>query len=115
MTIVVTGADGKALGTLIGARGPEPVGDPNAKAFVAAVGSGIVYVVKPFVYDRIDKKRADFREKPRPTAVPGASPSPGAAPGIAPGADAEIDDDAGLMPDDEGEVDDDADFDADQE
>src|SRR5262249_34764675 len=71
MIVVVSGADGKPIGTLIGARGPEPAGDPNAKAFVSAVGSGIVYVVKPFVYDRIDKKRADFRDAPKPS--PGAS------------------------------------------
>jgi hypothetical protein len=79
MTIVLTDADGKVLGTFIGARGPEPVGDPNAKAFVSAVGSGIVYLVKPFVYDRIDKKRADFRDAPKPS--PGASPAAGAAAG----------------------------------
>ncbi|MCC6765422.1 MAG: DUF4340 domain-containing protein [Deltaproteobacteria bacterium] len=72
MTVVLRDADGKTLGTLVGARGPEPAGDPNAKAFVASVGSGLVYVVKPYVYDRIDKKRADFRDAPKPS--PGASP-----------------------------------------
>ncbi|MCC6847722.1 MAG: DUF4340 domain-containing protein [Deltaproteobacteria bacterium] len=96
MTVVLSAADGKALGTLVGARGPEPAGDPNAKAFVSAVGSGIVYVVKPFVYDRIDKKRADFRDAPKPS--PGASPAargdasapvPGAALDDAAGGDAE--------------------------
>jgi Domain of unknown function (DUF4340) len=79
MTIAV-GADGKTLATLIGARGPEPAGDPNAKAFVSEVGSGIVYVVKPFVYDRIDKKRADFRDAPKPSPAGAVAPSPGAAP-----------------------------------
>jgi hypothetical protein len=81
MTIVVSDAEGKTLGTLIGARGPEKAGDPNAKAFVSAVGSGIVYLVKPFVYDRIDKKRADFRDAPKPSpGAPGAvlpTPPPG--------------------------------------
>ncbi len=79
MTIVVSDADGKTLGTLIGARGPEPAGDPNAKAFVSAVGSGIVYVVKPFVYDRIDKKRTDFRDAPKPS--PGVKATPGGGAG----------------------------------
>jgi hypothetical protein len=79
MTIVVSDADGKTLGTLIGARGPEPAGTPDAKAFVTAVGSGTVYVVKPFVYDRIDKKRADFRDAPRPS--PGVKATPGGGAG----------------------------------
>jgi hypothetical protein len=74
MTVVVSDAEGKTLGTLIGARGPEPAGDPQAKAFVSGVGSGIVYVVKPFVYDRIDKKRADFRDGPKPSPGAGATP-----------------------------------------
>ena len=82
MTVVLSDADGTPLGTLIGARGPEPAGDPNAKAFVSRVGSGIVYVVKPFVYDRIDKKRTDFRDGPKPS--PGTTPAGGgAAPGAA--------------------------------
>lgn len=84
MTVVLNDADGKPLATLIGARGPEPAGDPNAKAFVSGVGSGIVYVVKPFVYDRIDKKRADFRDAPKP--APGTTPAGGGAMGAAPGA-----------------------------
>lgn len=80
MTILVSDAEGTTLGTLIGARGPEPVGDPNAKAFVSAVGSGIVYLVKPFVYDRIDKKRADFRDAPKPSpGAPGVALTPSAA------------------------------------
>ncbi len=113
MTIVVSDADGKPLGTLIGARGPEPTGDPNAKAFVSAVGSGIVYTVKPFTYDRIDKKRADFRDAPKPS--PGAdAANPRAAATVPPileglegDDDAEIDDDGGLPEDP------DADFDGD--
>jgi hypothetical protein len=102
MTIVVSDADGKPLGTLVGARGPEPAGDPNAKAFVSAVGIGIVYDVKPFVYDRIDKKLADFRDTPRPSASPGAAPVAGAAPvDMGAGADAIApgDLDAGVVPD----------------
>lgn len=91
MTVVVSDAEGKTLGTLIGARGPEPVGDPNAKAFVSAAGSGIVYVVKPFVYDRIDKKRTDFRDAPKP--APGASPA-GGAPLVPPPAVQDLDADA---------------------
>jgi uncharacterized protein DUF4340 len=111
MTIVVSDADGKPLGTLIGARGPEPAGDPNAKAFVSAVGSGIVYVVKPFVYDRIDKKRGEFRESPRPS--PSVSPAAGAAPGAAMGADNEVQGGEGAVdtdiPGDDGDDGDDGD------
>jgi hypothetical protein len=98
MTAVLSDADGKILGTLVGARGPEPAGDPNAKAFVSAVGSGIVYTVKPFVYDRIDKKRADFRDAPKPS--PGASPAAAAAPALQGGEGTEGID----IPGDEGEV-----------
>lgn len=104
MTVVVSDAAGKTLGTLIGARGPEPVGDPNAKAFVTAVGSGVVYVVKPFVYDRIDKKRADFRDAPKP--APGVSPAAadgGAAPAIEDDEEIEGVD----IPSDDGEFEDD--------
>ena len=89
LTIAVSDADGKPLGTLIGARGPKPTGDPDAIAYVAATGGGVVYSVKPFVYDRIDKKLADFREKPRPTSSPSvAGPSPAAPAPAAVGAPA---------------------------
>ena len=107
MTVVLSDADGKPLGTLIGARGPEPAGDPNAKAFVSGVGSGIVYVVKPFVYDRIDKKRADFRDAPKPS--PGTTPAGGGAGGAAPGASMGIQGGEGTedadIPGDEGDGD----------
>lgn len=109
MTIALSDADGKPLGTLIGARGPEPAGDPNAKAFVSAVGSGIVYVVKPFVYDRIDKKRADFRDAPKPSPGANVAPSPAAAAAPAPvvgGMPAGADADAGGDGGDDGEADD---------
>jgi hypothetical protein len=111
MTVVVSSADGKTIGTLIGARGPEPVGDPNAKAFVTAVGSGIVYVVKPFVYDRIDKKLADFREPPRVQPSPGTAASPAAALGMGAGAASDSVDLGDDEDEDEGEVGDDADLD----
>jgi hypothetical protein len=118
MTVAISDADGKPLGTLLGARGPEPAGDANAKAFVTAVGSGIVYVVKPYVYDRIDKKLADFRDAPKPSASPGAAgaaPSAGAV-GMGAGAGAvveggegtDVDDGMGL-PGDEGDAGEDSD------
>ncbi len=104
LKVIVIGADGQQIGTLAGARGPEPAGDPNAKAYVTAIGTGTVYSVKPFVFDRIDKKLADFREKPR------VSPSPGVAAG---GAAPVLDEDGGLEDGDdlgdlgdEGEADD---------
>ena len=111
MTVVLSDADGKALATLIGARGPEPAGDPNAKAFVAAAGSSIVYSVKPFVYDRIDKKRADFRDAPKPSPDAGIGAGSAAAgagmEGVGiPGSDDGVgggEDDAALGDDDGGE------------
>jgi hypothetical protein len=102
LTVVVTGEGDTPIGTLIGARGPEPAGDPNAKAFVTAAGTGLVYVVKPFVFDRIDKKLADFFEKPRPS--PGTSPAAGAAPGGIGVAPDEADGDADPMPEDFGDL-----------
>jgi hypothetical protein len=113
MTVTVSGTDGTPIGTLIGARGPEPAGDPNAKAFVTAVGSGIVYLVKPFVYDRIDKKLGDFREVPRPVASPGgAQPATAGGGGAGLGAGDAIDPGGQVDEDDEGEVEDDVDLDA---
>jgi hypothetical protein len=110
MTVVVSDAAGKTLGTLVGARGPEPAGDPNAKAFVTAVGSGTVYVVKPYVYDRIDKKLADFRDAPKPSpGAPGAAPAGAVGLGAGGGAVVEggegtdVEDGVGL-PGDEGDV-----------
>jgi len=111
MTVVVSDADGKPLATLVGARGPEPAGDPNAKAFVSALGTGIVYTVKQFVYDRVDKKRADFRDAPKPAPGASVAPSPN-APVAAPVVDGmgagapEAGDDAGMPDDgDDGEAD----------
>jgi len=64
------------LGTILGARGTAP-----DDAHLSAAGSGIVYGVKPFVYDRIDNRPTDFRTPPA-TPVPSgavvATPAPGA-------------------------------------
>jgi hypothetical protein len=95
LTVVVMDADGKDLATLIGARGPQPAGDPNAIAYVAAGSRDVVYSVKPFVFDRIDKKRADFRELPKVAspAAPGVTPAVGAGspPPIMGGEGADVD------------------------
>jgi hypothetical protein len=76
LTIAINGESGAALGTILGARGTAP-----DDAHLSAAGSGIVYGVKPFVYDRIDKKPTDFRTPPA-TPVPSgaviATPAPGA-------------------------------------
>jgi len=104
MTVRVYDAEGNTLGMFIGARGPEPAGDPNAKAFVTQVGSNTVYIVKPFVYDRIDKKQADFREQPRPSASPGAAAAAGepGAVGMGAGAGAVVGGGAGIGANDDG-------------
>jgi hypothetical protein len=107
LTVVVSDADGKPLATLIGARGPQPAADPNAIAYVAPGGGDVVYSVKPFVFDRIDKKRADFRELPRvgSPGAPAVTPPAGAPPEVIGGEGAGADD--GLGDDGEdGEADD---------
>jgi hypothetical protein len=109
LSVVVTDADGKQLANLVGARGPQPASDPNAIAYVAPASGEIVYSVKPFVFDRIDKKRPDFREQPRVASpgAPGVTPgAAGAAPTIVGGEGAGGGDD--LAPDegDDGEADD---------
>ena len=109
LTVVVKDADGKELATLIGARGPQPAGDPNAIAYVAAGTRDVVYSVKPFVFDRIDKKLADFREQlkaPSPGA-PTGTPPPG-APSVVGGEAADGDGNGGEdgLPDDADDGDD---------
>jgi len=83
MTIVISDETGKPLGTMIGARGTMT--GPDAKSYLAAGGGDVVYGVKSYSYDRIDKKAADFREQP-PTPIPTgagiASPAPPGAPEI---------------------------------
>lgn len=77
LLIVVSDESGAKLGTLLGTRGVAPA-DPNAvdaKSFASTEGSGIVFAMKPFVYDRVDKKAADMREKPA-TPVPSGAITP---------------------------------------
>ena len=75
LTIAISDDSGASLGTIIGTRSTAP-----EDAHVSAAGSGIVYGVKPYVYDRIDKKVTDFRTPPA-TPVPSgavvATPAPG--------------------------------------
>jgi hypothetical protein len=71
LKVVVSDAEGAVLGTLLASRGPGPEVDPDALAHAAPEGGAVVYGMKPFVYDRIDKKAADFREGP-PTSTPEA-------------------------------------------
>jgi Domain of unknown function (DUF4340) len=106
LLIVVSDESGAPLGTLLGTRGAAPPGpnDTDAKSYVTADGSGIVYAMKPFVYDRIDKKAADFREKPATPVPSGAiAPTPeGAAPALGDDGAAEPED-AGDAGDDDGD------------
>ncbi len=106
LLIAVSDESGAKIGTLLGSRGATPA-DPNAgdaKSYVTAEGTGVVYGMKPFVYDRIDKKVADFREKPATPVPSGAiTPAPeGGAPAL--GGD---DGGAGGEPEDTGDTGDD--------
>jgi hypothetical protein len=106
LLVVVSDESGAPLGTLLATRGTPPSGpnDTDAKSYATAEGSGTVYGMKPFVYDRIDKKAADFREKPA-TPVPsgGIAPTPeAAAPALGDDGAAEPED-AGDAGDDDGE------------
>jgi hypothetical protein len=61
------------LGTVLAARtAPGAGSDAEAESYVAAAGTGIVYGVKPYAFDRLDKKAADFREPPATPAPSGA-------------------------------------------
>lgn len=108
LTVAVTDESGAALGTLLATRGAPPTStDPEAKSYATAQGSGLVYGMKPFVFDRIDKKAADFRQPPATPVPSGAlAPTPAAdMPGF--GADGgeppDGPDDADLPPDDEAD------------
>ncbi|MBI3768589.1 MAG: DUF4340 domain-containing protein [Deltaproteobacteria bacterium] len=81
LTIAVSDESGAAVGTLLGTRGTAAGGAPEAEAYATAAASGLVYGIKPFVYDRIDKKAADFREPPAtpvPSGALAATPAPAA-------------------------------------
>ena len=83
VSIAVSDENGAPLGTLMAARGTAGGGsDAEAQSFVAAQDRGIVYGVKPYVYDRIDKRAADLREPPAtpvPSGAATASPAEQAA------------------------------------
>jgi len=102
LIVVVSDESGAKLGTLLGTRGVAPTepNAPDAKSYATAEGSGVVFGMKPFVYDRIDKKAADMREKPA-TPGPSGAVTPGA--GAAPAA---LDDEGGAMAPGAGDADD---------
>ncbi|HZR80661.1 MAG TPA: DUF4340 domain-containing protein [Candidatus Binatia bacterium] len=93
--IDVRGADGGALGTILAAQ--RGTGQEK-KLYVAAAGGKTVYTLNDYVFQRIDKRRADFLETAPGTPAPGASPA---------AAGATADDDDG------GDLDADGDADAD--
>ena len=83
LMIAVNDDSGGSLGTILGTRAAAP-----EDSHVSADGSGVVYGVKSYVYDRIDKKASDFRTPP-PSPVPSgaaAVATPAAGAGILGGA-----------------------------
>ncbi len=87
LTVGVEDASGAALGTLIGSIGTGgPSAGADATSYVAAQGTDVVYGVKPFVYTRLDKKVADFRERPATPLPSGAGIATPAAPSAGLGA-----------------------------
>jgi hypothetical protein len=95
LTIAVSDQSGAPMGTLLAARAAAPPKGGEAQAYATAGGSGVVFGVKPYVLERIDKKAADFRQAPA-TPIPSgsvtATPQPG-APAL--GADGAADDAGG--------------------
>lgn len=73
LTITVRSADGTALGTLVAVR--DAAGGDEAVAHVAPADGGIVYAVKPYALDRVDKPASAFRDPPDVPIV-AASPAP---------------------------------------
>jgi hypothetical protein len=107
LTIAVSDESGAPIGTVLATRGVPPTStDPDAKSYATATERGIVYAMKPFVFDRIDKKASDFRQAPA-TPVPSGAVAATPAAGI-PGFGGDEDtgapaDDADTGDDDEGE------------
>ena len=59
------------LGTVLASRtAPGASADTEAPSYITAAGTGIVYGLKSYAFDRLDKKAADFRE---PLATPAPS------------------------------------------
>jgi len=80
LAIAVRDAEGETIGTIVAVRGAAG-GDENvATAYAMAAGAAIVYALKPYVFDRLDKKAADFRDQPPPAPEP-AAPEPAAEAG----------------------------------
>ena len=76
LRITIRDGDGNELGALIASGGT--VEGQDAIAYVMAPGSEILYAAKPYVFQRIDKKAADFRDAPNAAATP----MPGATPAV---------------------------------
>jgi len=95
LTVVVFGEDSKPIGTvLLGARDVE-----GKKEYVAmAEGGSTVFLVRDYLFTRLDKQPKDFVEMPTPTVVPGATATAAAANGNGDEADDEdafdVDEDA---------------------
>ncbi|MGH8006860.1 MAG: DUF4340 domain-containing protein [Candidatus Binatia bacterium] len=61
LTITVFDTAGAKLATVLAG---QKAGEADEKAFVMAEGAGTVFTLRDYVFDRLDKKSADFWEKP---------------------------------------------------
>jgi len=84
LSIAVSGEEG-TLGIVLANRAATGgTADAEAKSYVTATDTGIVYGVTSYAFDRLDKKAADFRDLPATPAPSGAGiVTPPAEPGDA--------------------------------
>ncbi|HYC23027.1 MAG TPA: DUF4340 domain-containing protein [Candidatus Bathyarchaeia archaeon] len=74
LTIDVLGDGGAKLGRVLTASVGE---GKDKKLYATAEGSPVIYSLRDYVYERVDKKHDDFVEQPTP--APAGSPAAGAA------------------------------------
>ncbi len=74
LQITIRDGEGNDLGALIASGGT--VEGKDAIAYVMAPGGEILYAAKPYVFQRIDKKAADFLDTPGAAATPMPAEAP---------------------------------------
>jgi hypothetical protein len=75
LSITVLDAEGGTIGTVLAVRGQAAPDAEAASSHAMAANGTVVYGMKPFVYDRIDKKPDDFRQQPAPSPAPASAPT----------------------------------------